>query len=80
MSYFLWQILLEQPFRRRRTLLRERLPPFAPQRAGLACFKHVESCESEDGRDAVDEFWMKAVESRCEGVMIKVCEFNLRGR
>lgn len=52
--------------------MREKLPPFASQQSGIARFDHVESCESEEGRDSVEEFWMKAVESRCEGLMIKV--------
>lgn len=34
----------------------------------------MESCESEDGREVVEEFWMKAVESRCEGLMIKLLD------
>jgi DNA ligase-1 len=67
------QILLEQPFRKRRTLLRERLPPFHPKKNSIARFDHVESCDSEDGRESIDRFWAKAVESRCEGLMIKVC-------
>lgn len=40
--------------------------------ANSARFAHVESCESEDGREAVDEFWQRAVEGRSEGLMIKV--------
>lgn len=32
----------------------------------------MQSCESEDGRDAVEEFWQEAVSSRSEGLMIKV--------
>jgi hypothetical protein len=39
----------------------------------LARFAHVESCESEAGREAIEIFWEKAVESRAEGLMIKVC-------
>ena len=72
-TFFLSQILLEQPFRRRRALLREQLPPFNPGQNGIARFDHVESCESEDGREGIETFWVKAVESRCEGLMIKVC-------
>ncbi|KAF7981878.1 hypothetical protein HWV62_31447 [Athelia sp. TMB] len=76
LMYLDGEILLEQAFRRRRMLLRERLPPFtasSPQ-AGVARFGHVESCESEDGREAIEEFWMRAVESRCEGLMIKLLD------
>jgi DNA ligase-1 len=67
------QILLEQPFRKRRALLRKRLTPFNPEQIGVARFDHVASCESRDGRESVEDFWVKAVESRCEGLMIKVC-------
>ena len=52
--------------------MRERLPPFTLDRKELARFGHVESCESEDGRKAIEEFWQTAVASRCEGLMIKV--------
>lgn len=34
---------------------------------------HVESVEADQGREVVEEFWEKAVESKCEGLMIKVC-------
>jgi ATP-dependent DNA ligase len=33
---------------------------------------HVESVENSAGRETVEEFWEKAVESKCEGLMIKV--------
>lgn len=33
---------------------------------------HVESVENSAGREAVEDFWEKAVESKCEGLMIKV--------
>jgi DNA ligase-1 len=69
----LFQILLEQPFRKRRGLLRKRLPALKPEQKGVAHFNHVESQDSEDGRKNIEEFWVKAVESRCEGLMIKVC-------
>lgn len=55
--------------------MRERLPPFILDRKELARFGHVESCESEDVRGTVEEFWQKAVASRCEGLMIKVFLF-----
>ena len=66
------QILLEQPFRQRRTLLRTVFPPVVPERKGAAHFQHVQSCESTAGRDAVEQFWQEAVDSRSEGLMIKV--------
>lgn len=31
----------------------------------------MDSVESADGREAIEEFWEKAVESKCEGLMIK---------
>jgi hypothetical protein len=39
---------------------------------GAAKFDHVESCESEEGKEAIEGFWLRAVDSRCEGLMIKV--------
>lgn len=69
----LWgQILLEHAFRERRSLLRTRFPPFVPPVKRAARLDHVEACESELGRDAIDSFWEKALDSRCEGLMIKV--------
>jgi DNA ligase 1 len=63
---------LEESFRKRRELLRSRFPPYVPGEVGVARFDHVESVESEEGRDAVEEFWQRAVEGRVEGLMIKV--------
>lgn len=65
------QVLLAQPFRERRSLLRSHFPPFLPSDKG-ARLDHVESCESDAGKDAIEEFWQKAIESRSEGLMIKV--------
>ena len=39
---------------------------------GAAKFDHVENCESEEGKEAIEGFWLRAVDSRCEGLMIKV--------
>ena len=66
------QILLQQPFRERRELLRSRFPPLKPQEPTMAYFDHVRSCESEEGRAALEEFWELALNSRTEGLMIKV--------
>ena len=53
--------------------MRNTLTPFVPDKSGLmASFAHVKSCESEDGRDNVEEFWQAAVAGRSEGLMIKV--------
>ena len=38
-----------------------------------ATLDHVESIDAQEGRDAVQDFWERAVESKCEGLMIKVC-------
>lgn len=61
------------PFRIRRQRLRTHFPPITPDAAYAARFAHVECCESTDGKEAVEEFWQKSVESRAEGLMIKVC-------
>jgi len=66
------QVLLAQPFRERRSLLKSRFPPFLPSDKRAGRLDHVESCESEAGKDAIEEFWQKAIESRTEGLMIKV--------
>ncbi|KAL0956365.1 hypothetical protein HGRIS_002513 [Hohenbuehelia grisea] len=68
------QSLLKTPFRERRALLRTEFPPLLPETLGIARFHHVESCESEAGKEAVQEFWERAVESRCEGLMIKLLD------
>lgn len=44
-----------------------------PDSKGAAQFQHVQSCESADGREIVEQFWQEAVSSRSEGLMIKVC-------
>ncbi|OCB86868.1 ATP-dependent DNA ligase [Sanghuangporus baumii] len=66
--------LLEQPFRARRQLFRSNFPPVLPASPFLAKFDHVECCESEDGREAVEEFWQRAVDGRSEGLMIKLLD------
>ena len=65
-------MLLESPFRERRSLLRTRFPPYTPPVAGAARFDHGRSVESEAGREAVEEFWQEAVNSSSEGLMVKV--------
>ncbi|KAL5485090.1 hypothetical protein ACEPAI_7732 [Sanghuangporus weigelae] len=66
--------LLEQPFRARRQLLRSNFPPVLPTSPFLAKFDHVECCESEYGREAVEEFWQRSVDGRSEGLMIKLLD------
>ena len=43
---------------------------------GAAQLDHPRSCESIEGEDAVRFFWKQAVESRCEGLMVKVNRFD----
>jgi len=66
--------LLEMPFRVRRQRLRTEFSPVTPDAASAARFAHVECCESTDGKEAVEEFWQKSVESRAEGLMIKLLD------
>ena len=67
--------MLEVPFRARRTRLHVKFPPYVQKNIAdtpnAAHFAHVECCESELGREKVEEFWQQAVESRSEGLMIK---------
>ncbi|EIN11841.1 DNA ligase [Punctularia strigosozonata HHB-11173 SS5] len=76
LMYLNSKVLLCEPFRKRRELLHTHFTPFVPLGPGIARFDHVESCGSEQGRDYVEEFWQQAVESRCEGLMIKACMFG----
>ena len=41
----------------------------------VAQFDFVSHCDSEEGRDVVEDFFIRAVESKCEGLMIKVNQF-----
>ncbi|KAF8575106.1 ATP-dependent DNA ligase [Ramaria rubella] len=67
-------VLLERPFRERRGLLRDFFPPITPEKLTIARFAHVQSCDSEEGRAAVEEFWQRAIMGRAEGLMIKLLE------
>ncbi|KAG6850936.1 hypothetical protein H0H93_005805, partial [Arthromyces matolae] len=40
----------------------------------IARFNHVESCESTNGRVAMESFLLKAIDSHCEGLMIKLLD------
>ena len=66
------QVLLQKTFRERRALLRTHFDPNIFDHFGSARFSHVESIESETGRDRIQEFWQRSVESQAEGLMIKV--------
>ncbi|KAG6866729.1 hypothetical protein C0991_011388 [Blastosporella zonata] len=74
LMYFNGEVLLERTFRERRGLLLSRFPPFISPDTRLTRFNHVESCASTEGRDVVEAFWGKAVESRCEGLMVKILD------
>ena len=65
------------PFRERRDKLYSRFPAFVPEEKAIARFSHVDCCDSQLGRDAIEGFMVKATESRCEGLMIKVGEVSL---
>ncbi|RDB24765.1 DNA ligase 3 [Hypsizygus marmoreus] len=66
--------LLEHTFRERRNTLHSRFQRFIPSDERAARFDHVDSCWSEKGRDAVEQFWERAIGSRCEGLMIKLLD------
>jgi DNA ligase 1 len=72
LSYIGPKPLLHQSFRHRRDLLRATLLPFKPENKRSAIFAHVESCESTVGRAGIETFWRQALDSRCEGLMVKV--------
>jgi len=74
LMYLNGQSLLKEPFRSRRQLLHTYFSAVRSDQTDAARFDHVESCESEEGRRAIEEFWLRAVNSRCEGLMIKVRE------
>ncbi|KAL1695532.1 ATP-dependent DNA ligase [Schizophyllum commune] len=75
------QELIGLPFRERRDKLYSRFPAFVPEEKAIARFSHVDCCDSQLGRDAIEGFMVKATESRCEGLMIKLldsCEVEER--
>ncbi|EMD37901.1 hypothetical protein CERSUDRAFT_65472 [Gelatoporia subvermispora B] len=74
MMYLNGQVLLDRPFRERRALLRNHFPARPPDERGAAQFCHVASCESEAGRQAVEQFWQMALNSASEGLMIKLLD------
>ncbi|KAH0588895.1 hypothetical protein H2248_004684 [Termitomyces sp. 'cryptogamus'] len=74
LMYLNGEILLKRTFRERRDLLISRFPPFISRDKQLARFNHVESCTSTEGRDAIKAFLVKAIQSRCEGLMIKLLD------
>ncbi|CCM01478.1 uncharacterized protein FIBRA_03532 [Fibroporia radiculosa] len=77
LMYLDGQVLLEKPFRERRALLRSHFPPYTSKRKEVARLDHVRSCESEGGREAIEDFWRTALSSQCEGLMIKASDVLL---
>ncbi|KAH9992652.1 ATP-dependent DNA ligase [Russula vinacea] len=76
LMYLNGQSLLKEPFRTRRKLLHTHFPAVQTDLPGAAKFEHVESCESEEGREAIEEFWLRSIDSRCEGLMIKLLDYD----
>ncbi|KAF5322738.1 hypothetical protein D9619_002019 [Psilocybe cf. subviscida] len=75
LMYLNSESLLNRTFRERRALLRTTFQPRkAPQDdRTMSMFDFVEDCESSD-RSVIEEFMLKAVENRCEGLMIKLLD------
>ncbi|KAF8628869.1 hypothetical protein AX15_003658 [Amanita polypyramis BW_CC] len=74
LMYLNGEVLLEKEFRQRRDLLRLNFPPVKPSIVGVAQFDHVRSCKSTEGLINVEQLWKEALESRCEGLMIKLLD------
>ncbi|KIO33510.1 hypothetical protein M407DRAFT_17761 [Tulasnella calospora MUT 4182] len=74
LMYFNDRVLLGEPFRTRRDLLRTKFPQYILEDKYTARLDHVESCEGDDGREVVEEFFQRAVESKSEGLMIKLLD------
>lgn len=66
------QILIQEPFRRRRELLRAHLPSRATGDDHSARLDHMSHCESANGREALEAFWQESLDLKTEGLMIKV--------
>ena len=41
----------------------------------VAQFDFVKSCESTDGKSSIEDFLVKAIENKCEGLMFKVVHY-----
>lgn len=74
LSNFKQQSLLDQSFRERRKALRQNFSVRRSLESStiMAQFDFVKSCESESGRESIEDFMSSAIENRCEGLMIKV--------
>ncbi|PPR05814.1 hypothetical protein CVT26_010094 [Gymnopilus dilepis] len=76
LMYLNGEPLLDRSFRQRRDLLRQSFPVRRSQESSmlLAQFDFVKNCESDEGKSAIEDFMLSAVENRCEGLMIKLLD------
>ncbi|KAG8904197.1 hypothetical protein FRB99_002100 [Tulasnella sp. 403] len=74
LMYYNERTLLSEPFRTRRDMLRTNFPPLTPENKFTARLAHVESCESGEGRESIEDFFQSAVLSKSEGLMIKLLD------
>ncbi|KAF8331870.1 DNA ligase [Cantharellus anzutake] len=75
--YLNGEALLSRSFRERRATLRQKFSTrVMPPIRGGARLQFVENVDSDgpDGREAVETFWEHALESQCEGLMIKLLD------
>ncbi|KAH8828249.1 DNA ligase [Flagelloscypha sp. PMI_526] len=67
--------LIDKPFRERRTLLHSALPQIAresPSRLARLC--HVQWLPCSVGRQNIEQFFQKAANNQCEGLMVKILD------
>ena len=70
LMYLNGESLLAKPFRERRTLLKTRFPPLAPDDPTIARFDHVNSIIGTAGDlEPVREFMAAALNAKCEGLV-----------
>ncbi|KAI0032476.1 ATP-dependent DNA ligase [Vararia minispora EC-137] len=74
LMYLNGNVLLGDTFRHRRAALHKHFAPVELDVKNAARLRHVEYCESTEGKEATEEFWLKSVDSRCEGLMIKLLD------
>ncbi|KZV88075.1 ATP-dependent DNA ligase [Exidia glandulosa HHB12029] len=76
LMYLNGEVLIQEAFRRRRELLRTRIPPLTPADDSSARLDHMANCDCEDAtaREAVEAFWQESLDLKTEGLMIKASE------
>ncbi|KXN91067.1 DNA ligase 3 [Leucoagaricus sp. SymC.cos] len=74
LMYLNGKILLQNTFRERRALLHSNFLPHTPDDLVSARFAHVESIESESGRNNVENFWHRSIQNQTEGLMVKLLD------